>query len=60
MTTRKKPKPPQLKEEKKILTFSLPTTTHVLLDEAAAATGINRSAYVDRAILAQMKRDGII
>jgi hypothetical protein len=57
---KKTPKqPPQLKIEKKILTFSLPATTHELLDKAAAATGINRSAYVDRAVLEQMKRDGV-
>jgi len=57
---KKPPKqPPRLKIEKKILTFSLPTPTHELLDKAAEATGINRSAYVNRAVLEQMKRDGI-
>jgi hypothetical protein len=51
--------PPRLKIEKKILTFNLPATTHELLDKAAQATGISRSAYVDRAVREQMKRDGI-
>jgi hypothetical protein len=52
-------KPPQLKVKKKVLTFNLPLTTHELLDKAAEATGINRSAYVDRAILEQTHRDHI-
>ena len=52
-------KPPRLKIEKKILTFNLPTATHELLDKAAEATGISRSAYVDRAVLEQVKRDDI-
>jgi predicted HicB family RNase H-like nuclease len=51
--------PPKLKIEKKILTFNLPASTHELLHKAAAATGISRSAYVDRAVREQMKRDGI-
>jgi Ribbon-helix-helix domain len=60
LVPKKTPKqPPRLRIEKKILTFSLPATTHELLDKAAEATGINRSAYVDRAVLEQMKRDGI-
>jgi predicted transcriptional regulator len=54
-----KKQPPLLKIEKKVVTFNLPDATHQLLDNAAGATGISRSAYVDRAIKEQCKRDGI-
>jgi predicted transcriptional regulator len=54
-----KKQPPRLKITKKVVTFNLPDTTHELLDKAAEATGINRSAYVDRAVKEQCKRDGI-
>jgi hypothetical protein len=57
--TTEKPKPPRLKVDKKVFTFSLPTTTKSLLERAAEATGIDQSAYVNRALLTQMKRDGI-
>jgi hypothetical protein len=51
--------PPRLKIDKKIITFSLPVTTHQLLTKAAKATGISRSAYADRAIIEQAQRDNI-
>ena len=51
--------PPRLKIVKKIITLNLPIITHHLLDKAAEATGISRSAYTDRALLEQMKRDGV-
>jgi hypothetical protein len=57
--TEKNRQPPRLKVDKKVFTFSLPETTKRLLEQAAEATGINQSAYVDRAILAQLRKDGI-
>jgi hypothetical protein len=50
---------PLLRVEKKVLTFNLPATTHDLLNRATKATGINRSAYVDRALIEQTQRDGV-
>jgi hypothetical protein len=57
--TTEKPKTPRLKVDKKVFTFSLPVTTKELLERAAEATGIDQSAYVNRALLTQIKRDGI-
>jgi hypothetical protein len=54
-----KKQPPLLKIEKKVVTFNLPDATHQLLDKAAKTTRISRSAYADRAIKEQCKRDGI-
>jgi post-segregation antitoxin (ccd killing protein) len=57
--TKKKDGPPHLKIEKTNVTLSLLVSTDEELSVAAKATGISRSAYADRAITEQIKRDGI-
>jgi hypothetical protein len=45
--------------EKIAVTIMLPTATKARLDAIAEQTGVNRGAYVDRALLAQLRKDGI-
>jgi predicted DNA-binding protein len=59
MTKEKKSPTGKLKADKDTYSFRLLRTTRARLDEAIVKTGLTQSSYVEKALLAEFKKDGV-